>query len=222
MSCVIENEDLAFGESESGNVYLFLKKSNKYIPMKDIDKCIWGDNNKFVFYIAEEEIKKKQSVFKKPVISNKPFNNFVQYPKYELKLEDMKPLVLQQEKTIENQIPQNDVFPIDTLFIGGAATIAMLMSVFQQAKQKKQQIESNKCCADSKIEIQKVNYKLQEFEQKVNAKNEKENKALYAEMYEHYKELKEVKEEVDDTKQVLSKAINHIQEISNVKKRTED
>lgn len=222
MSCIIENEELAFGETQSGKVFLALKKANKFIPMEDIDKCIWGENNKFVFYVQEEpQAKPKVSFLKKPLVQSKPFNTYITYPKYELELEQIKPLIIQPQKEIVEPVNTPEL-AVQDLFVGGAATIAMILSVLQQVKQKKQEAESAKCCSESKIEIQKINYKFQEFEQKINAKNEKENKALYAEMYEHYKELKEVKEDIDSTKEVLSKAINHIQEISNVKKRTED
>lgn len=221
MSCIIENEDLSFGESESGRIYLFLKKANKYIPFDNINDCIWGDNNKFVFYVQEEPKPKKSISFLKKPTASKPFNTHVVYPKYELKLQEMKPLTLDAHEPLPIQLPE-EKYNLNDIFVGSAAGIAMLLSVIQQVKQKKQQAESAKCCSESKIEIQKINYKFQELEQKINAKNEKENKALYAEMYEHYKELKEVKEDIDSTKEVLSKAINHIQEISNVKKRTED
>ena len=59
----------------------------------------------------------------------------------------------------------------------------------QPIKEKKKQLEESKCCAESKINYEKLNAKLEELI----SKSESNKKALYAEVYEHYKELKEMK-----------------------------
>jgi len=47
------------------------------------------------------------------------------------------------------------------LFVGGAATIAMVMSIMQQVRQKKKEAEASICCNNNKVEISKFDMKLQ-------------------------------------------------------------
>ncbi len=207
MTCVIENEELAFAESET-TVYLWLKTSNKFIPFSELENCKWGDNTKFVFNIVNEPLKPK-SVFKKIKPTQPPFNTKVNYPEYKLTLPEI---------TIPKQEPVIPVSPeqsLNDLFIGGAASVALLLSVIQQIKQKKKESESANCCA-------KIQHIETEFN-KIQQESKESNKTLHAEIIEQYKEMKELKEDANEVKEILSKIIDKLPiGDQNVKKRTED
>lgn len=199
MKCYIENENLSFVVINN-ETKLWLRNSNRFITMQEFYDCDLGDNVKFVFYVEEElqPVLKKKQIFKKQD-EPKPFNTLIDYPKYELKKPDL--IKLKLENTIEPPKESNlDVFAL------GIGLLGVAYSAFNQIKQKKKQLEESKCCAESKMNYEKLNAKLEEFI----SKSESNKKALYAEVYEHYKELKEMKEDTDNLKEVISKIIDKI------------
>lgn len=205
MTCVIENEELAFAESET-TVYLWLKTSNRFIPFADLEKCIWGDNTKFVFNIVNEPLKTKPTL-KKTKITTPPFNTKVEYPEYKLTISEIK-IPKSEPKPIEP--PETS---LNDLFIGGAASVALLMSVVQQVKKAKEEKERSNCCAKV-IQIETELNKIQ-------IESKQDNKALHAEIIEHYKEMKELRDDSLETKEIISKIIDRMRG-DHVKERTED
>lgn len=200
MSCIIENEELSF-VSVNGETKLWLRKSNRYITMQEFYSCDLGDNVRFVFYVEEElqpAVKKKQ-IFKKQN-EPKPFNTAIDYPKYTLNKPELIKLNLESEiKPKANE----DYTDIAAAALG---SLALIYSIINQAKQKKDKLEQTKCCTESKLNYEKLNAKIE----KIIADNESNKKTLYAEVYEHYKELKELKEDTDNLKDVVSKIIDKI------------
>ncbi len=92
------------------------------------------------------------------------------------------------------------------LFVGGTAVLALAMSAIQQIKKKKEQLEQQKCCNDSKISINKLETDIKELQ----AKEKESSKALHAEIYEQYKELKELRDDSQEVKEILSKVIDKL------------
>ncbi len=205
MTCVIENEELAFAESET-TVYLWLKTSNRFIPFSDLEKCVWGDNTKFVFNIVNEPLKPK-SVFKKVKPTTTPFNTKIEYPEYKLTLPEISMPKLEPKPVEPPEASLND------LFIGSAASVALLMSVMQQVKKAKEEKERSNCCA-------KV-VQLETEITKIQAESKQDNKALHAEIIEHYKEMKELRDDSLETKEIISKVIDRMRG-NHAKERTED
>lgn len=205
MTCVIENEELAFAESQT-TVYLWLKTSNRFIPFADLDKCVWGDNTKFVFNIVNEPLKPK-SIFKKVKPVDPPFNTKTEYPEYKLTFPEIS--IPKQEPII----PELQETSLNDLFIGGAASVALLMSVIQQVKKAKEEKERSNCCA-------KV-VQLETEITKIQAESKQDNKALHAEIIEHYKEMKELRDDSLETKEIISKIIDRMRG-NHAKERTED
>jgi hypothetical protein len=114
----------------------------------------------------------------------------------------------QQESIVKPDIPQ--VLNIPDSLTAVAASAAILMAIVQNAKAKKRELESAKCCSDSKISIERLDSKLTDLDKRLDAVREKDNKALHAEMYEHYKELKELKEDSDNLKDILDKVVERL------------
>jgi len=89
--------------------------------------------------------------------------------------------------------------------------VALVMSVIQQVRQKKKETESTLCCNNNKMEISKFDAKLQKLETEINAKSEKDNKGMIAEILETRKEIKDIKEEFNSNKEDLYKLVEIIQ-----------
>lgn len=199
MKCYIENESISF-VSINSETKLWLRNSNRFITMQEFYDCDLGHNVRFVFYIEEElqPVLKKKQIFKKQD-NPKPFNTLIDYPKYELKKPEL--IKLNLESKIEPQTESNlDIFAL------GFGLLGIAYSTFNQIKQKKKELENSKCCAESKVNFEKLNLKIEELI----SKSESNKKALYAEIYENYKELKEIKEDSENLKEVISKIIDKI------------
>ncbi len=207
MTCVIENEELAFAESKT-TVYLWLKTSNKFIPFSELENCKWGDNTKFVLNIVNEPIKSKP-LLKKPILPVSAFYTKADYPEYKLTFPEIS---IPKSEPILPELPEQS---FNDMLIGGAASVALLLSVIQQIKQKKKESESANCCA-------KIQYIESEFN-KIQQESKESNKTLHAEIIEQYKEMKELKEDATEVKEIISKIIDKLPlGDQDVKKRTED
>jgi hypothetical protein len=197
MKCHIENENISF-VSINNETKMWLRNSNKFISFNEFYECDLGSNIRFVFYIQEElqPILKKKQTFKKQD-NQIPFNTNIDYPTY----------VLNKPENISlniKDVPDDklEIDPIATTL----ATIGIVYAYLNQIKQKKKQLENSKCCTDSKIELEKLNIKID----KLISDNESNKKTMYAEIYDHYKELKELKEDSTEIKSVVSKLIDRI------------
>jgi len=211
--CII-NEELKLAENEKGELYFYLVNSKKFISSKEFENCDLGDNTKFVFYTIDEAPPKKK-VYKKNDINrnnNQSFvfdsSNYSLSPgKFELK--ELTPLILKEEDIpIKEELPLSN--SISDIFVGGAASVALALSVFQQIRQKKKEAESSACCNNNKIEINSIKTELKAVKKEIEAKHESSNKAMHAEIIEHYKEMKEMKDDFDEVKDVIEKIIDKV------------
>jgi hypothetical protein len=211
--CRIEGE-LKLGANESNQTFVWYIPEQRWLTMEEFAKCEIGSDVKIVLKIQNEKVKSKNAL---PYTNNSPlipFNNNHDFgiSPGALTLQD---LGLTNE---EIQQPINETkHPIDTptttisdLFVGGAATIAMALSIAQQIRQKKNEAEASMCCNNNKMEISKFDMKLQKLETELKAKAEKDNKGLIAEVLETRKEIKEIKENFETGKQDIQKIIEII------------
>lgn len=190
--CIIENEELIFAESKT-TTYVYLKKANRYIPLDDFDKCFLGENNKFVFGIVNETLKKPPLKLK-DIQNSKPFNTATIHPEYKLTPPTIKLMEVPEKP------PQVNLNETNDLFVGGTAVLALLIAAYSQIKQKKNQLEESKCCSKYDDLNNKIN--------KLISDNENKEKALYVELYEHYKEVKELKEDTELLKDATNKLLD--------------
>jgi predicted phage-related endonuclease len=112
----------------------------------------------------------------------------------------------QAPKDIVKPPEDASILSTNELFVGGTAILALAMSAMQQIKKKKEQLEQQKCCSDSKISINKLETDIKELQ----AKEKESNKTLHAEIYEQYKELKELRDDSQEVKEILSKVIDKL------------
>jgi len=211
--CII-NEEIKLAENEKGELYFYLVASKQYIPYKDLSDCDFGDNAKFVFYTIDEAPPKKK-VYKKndnTGINGQSFvfgsSNYSLSPG-KLELKEFIPLTLKEEEIpIKEELPLSN--SISDFFVGGAASVALALSVFQQVRQKKKEAESSMCCNNNKIEINSIKTELKAMKKEIEAKHESSNKAMHAEIIEHYKEMKEIKDDFDEVKNVIEKIIDKV------------
>ncbi len=112
----------------------------------------------------------------------------------------------QAPKDIVKPPEDASILSTNELFVGGTAILALAMSAMQQIKKKKEQLEQQKCCSDSKISINKLETDIKELQ----AKEKESSKTLHAEIYEQYKELKELRDDSQEVKEILSKVIDKL------------
>ena len=205
---------LAMGES--GTLYLYLKNSKRYITMDQLKECKFEEGAKFVFYTIDEAPPKKHEPKKDIKHASHHFHGalpaFNHHHNYSLspdplKLENFTLQIPDYEQRLP-QPPDPISNSISDFFIGGAASIALVLSVFNQVRQKKKDADNAQCCYNNKIELSNVKVELEKVKQEVMHKHEASNKTMYAEMVEHYRELKETKEDLDNVKEILEKVID--------------
>jgi hypothetical protein len=213
--CII-NEPMMFAIGDSGIKYLYLKNSKYYIKMDDLKDCKFEKGAKFIIYTSDEAPPKKRDINKdkKNEYNYNARNDisFIDNSNYSLSPSKLKieRIILQNQKN-EERVPENIDFisnSISDFFIGGIASIALFLSIFNQIKQKKKEIENNKCCINNKTQIENIKIEIQKNKDQCKEKNESSNKAIYAEIFEHYKELKETKEDLNNVKDILEKVID--------------
>jgi len=214
-NCII-NEPMLFAIGESGTKYLYLKNSKYYVKMDDLINCKFEDGAKFIFYTNDESPPKKKDMKKEKeyeyIHNIRNDISFINNNNYSLSPSKLKieRIVLQNQKN-EERFPKNIDYisnSISDFFIGGIASIALFLSIFNQIKQKKKDIESNNCCINNKTEIENIKVEIEKAKEQINKNNQNSNKAIYAEMIEHYKELKETKDDLNNVKDILEKIID--------------
>lgn len=209
--------NLKLGSNEKGETFVWWPDLEIWLSMEEFKNCEIEPGAKFILQIGLEKIKKD-------VLSNSNHlstSSFVDNNDYSLspgplKFEDFGVLHIQdfiyeeiQQPITESIIaPVSDTTSISDLFIGCAASMALLMSVIQQVRQKKKEAESNLCCNNNKIAISKFDAKLQKLETELKTKAEKDNKGFIAEMLETRKELKDIKDDFDEITDIIEKIID--------------
>lgn len=209
--------NLKLGSNEKGETFVWWPDLEIWLSMEEFKNCEIEPGAKFILQIGLEKIKKD-------VLSNSNHlstSSFVDNNDYSLspgtlEFEDFGVLHIQdfiyeeiQQPITESIIaPVSDTTSISDLFIGCAVSMALLMSVIQQIRQKKKEAESNLCCNNNKIEISKFDAKIQKLETELKTKTEKDNKGFIAEILETRKELKDIKDDFDEITDIIEKIID--------------
>ena len=110
------------------------------------------------------------------------------------------------QPAIEKKEQDATIISTNELFVGGTAILALAMSAMQQIKKKKEQLEQQKCCSESKVSINNLKNDVEMLK----SKEKESSKALHAEIYEQYKEIKEMREDSNEIKEILSKVIDKL------------
>ena len=211
--CRIEGE-LKLGANQSNETFIWYVPENRWLNMEEFTKCEIGTDVKIVLKIQNEKVKKHASNY--PDLSLTTFNNNFDYnlSPSKLVLTDMGVLHYEEQSQPEPvstpATPSNPI-TLSDLFVGGAATLAMIMSVAQQVRQKKKEAEASVCCNNNKMEISKFDMKLQKLETEIKTQSQKDNKGMLAEILETRKEIKDIKEEFESGKEDLQKIIEIIE-----------
>lgn len=207
----IENEIIVFyGEDQ---VYLINKQI--YLSISDFHECEFGDNVRIRLGMANEEEKPIPATNPTPLPSkpskpNPPSKSFYDTATY---TQPSYSLSLDQSIQIPS-FPEESKQEVDVPIEGLIASVALALAIFQQAKQKKNEAESHKCCSESKIKLSDLDAKIQKLDAKIDEKTQKESKALHAEIYEQYKEIKDLKEDSEHVKEVLQQMIDFMKKKS--------
>ena len=204
-NCIITGE-IKLGKDENNHLFVFIVNQNKWIDMTEFKKCNI-DNAKLI--IQTDYVKLKKEIIKE----NKSFNDTNSYNLISGQLmindygiSETQEQLIQPEVVIveENEINKN----ISDIFTPFLASLALVLSVAQQIKQKKKETESEICCNNNKLEISKFDAKLQKLETEIKANAQKEKKSLIAEIIETRKELKEIKDDFNEITDVIEKIID--------------
>ena len=211
--CRIEGQ-LKLGANQNNETFIWYLPENRWLSMEEFKKCDIGNDVKIVLKIENEKVKKHASNY--PDLSLTTFNNIHDFSlaPTPLKLNDMGVLHYEEQSQPEPlSTPPSppDSTSLSDLFVGGAATIAMVMSIMQQVRQKKKEAEASICCNNNKVEISKFDMKLQKLETEIKAKSEKDNKGMFAEILETRKEIRDMKEDFEHGKEDLQKLIEIIE-----------
>jgi hypothetical protein len=211
--CRIEGQ-LKLGANQNNETFIWYLPENRWLSMEEFKKCDIGNDVKIVLKIENEKVKKHASNY--PDLSLTTFNNIHDFSlaPTPLKLNDMGVLHYEEQSQPEPlSTPPSPPDPtsLSDLFVGGAATIAMVMSIMQQVRQKKKEAEASICCNNNKVEISKFDMKLQKLETEIKAKSEKDNKGMFAEILETRKEIRDMKEDFEHGKEDLQKLIEIIE-----------
>jgi len=216
MSECIINEPMLLAMGESGTLYLYLKNSKRYITMDQLKECKFEEGAKFVFYTIDEAPPNKHPPKKDKLNASYHSNgaalSFNTHSDYSLSPDSLKiqnfTLQLQKNEQRLPEPPDHIISSVSDFFIGGAASIAFVLSVVNQIRQKKKDAENAVCCNNNKLELNNVKVELEKVKQEVASKHEVSNKTMYAEIVHHYRELKETKEDLDNVKEILEKVID--------------
>ncbi len=214
--CNIKGE-IKLGSNEKGETFIWWNEGNKWLTLDEFEKCSIEPGTKFVLHIKNEiihKVNKNVSSYHDPIsfIAFNSNNNYSLSPS-PLKLQkvELKNEIRQESKHEAIPSSNSNITSISDLFVGGAAAIAMALSVAQQIRQKKKEAEASICCNNNKIEISKFDAKLQKLETEMKASQEKENKSLIAEVLETRKEIRDIKEQFETGKEDVQKIIDIIE-----------
>ncbi len=198
---LIENEVVQINSSD----YVFLVNRGLHLHINDFIACELGANVRIVIPTQDVPVYHPHN-FKLHTIAQKRATSkfYTDAPaKQEYKLQLDTSITMPNLDYVEP--PKND-----TPVAGIVAGLAMLLSVVQQVRQKKKEVESEKCCADSKVKFTEYDSKIQKLDIKIEERTKEESKALHAEMYEQYKELKELRDDSEQVKELLTKVVHNL------------
>lgn len=215
--CSISGQ-LKIGTNDAGETFVWWDDGNKWLTMDEFQKCDIAPGTKFILQIKEEiqyKVNKKYVAPHHSSPTTPPFNTDLSYSLAPAPLTlNLKELIYETGQPTQPQaIPQPDhiVNSISDLFIGGAAAVALALSVLQQVKQKKQQAEAHLCCNNNKIEINKFDAKLQKLEADFKTEQAKDNKSFIAELAETRREINEIRDNLNHDKEDIQKIVDIIQ-----------
>lgn len=197
-----QRQDVLLGVGASGKLYFFIKNGQYKLTEDEFFACIDQEllfEPRIGFKIKTENVKKPKQTTTEVSFYSEP----IQKPNLSLKIE---PIMYQAPKDIVKPPEDASILSTNELFVGGTAILALAMSAMQQIKKKKEQLEQQKCCSDSKISINKLETDIKELQ----AKEKESSKTLHAEIYEQYKEIKELRDDSQEVKEILSKVIDKL------------
>ncbi len=206
------NEEISLAETR-GAVLFLIKSTGKLLTREEFYACIDNDmlfEPKLVFGIATEPQKPKLSKNLTKLSTENTLEDkisfFSEYSKPEFKLEYTPVMYKATQVTTVPKNTNNSSY--GDVFVGLAATAALAMSAIQQIKKKKEQLENQKCCSESKISINKLETDITKLKTELETKTKESSKALHAEIYEQYKEIKEMREDAENIKDIVSKLVD--------------
>ena len=217
--CDFKNrQGLSLGISVSGKYYLVDTKSSENVGLDEyLDSCCSSGEDCIKLSVLYSEAKNtNKNTQAKDMCLDYQFNSDNYSPDLHLTVLPefiyTEPKVMSGVVEVVNQQPEDlpsDINVVDSL-TALAASAALIIGIVQNARAKKRELESAKCCSESKLNIERLDSKLAELDKRIDSAREKDNKALHAEMYEHYKELKELKEDSDELKDILQKVVERL------------
>ena len=212
--CDFKNRiNLSLGISSSGKYYLVDTTTSENIGLDEyIDYCCQNGEDCIKLSVLYSESPKKTAKKQEPsdMCIDYQFSTDNYSPDLTLSILP----AFTETKSYTSQEPP-EVVPVEypnilDAFTAVAASAALVLGIIQSANSKKRELESAKCCSESKLNIERLDSKLAELDKRIDSARTKDNKALHAEMYEHYKELKELKEDSDNLKDILQKVVERL------------
>ena len=210
---LIENEIVEF---KAGDIAYLLDRGVS-ISIDEFKECDIGNN--VVIRIKTED----EKVDEPPIVKSQkrkqpkkieddsavtaPFMTSHTIPEYKLSID--KSLF---REVVHNEPAIKDESESSLSVEGVVAGLAMVLAIAQQIKQKKNEAQAQRCCADSKIKFSEYDSRIKALDAKIDEKTKQESKALHAELYEQYKELKELKDDASEIKDVISRLMKTITE----------
>ncbi len=217
--CDFKNrQGLSLGISVSGKYYLVDTKSSENVVLDEyLDSCCSSGEDCIKLSVLYSEAKNtNKNTQAKDMCLDYQFNSDNYSPDLQLAVLPefiyTEPKIMSEVVEVVKQQPEDlpsDINVVDSL-TALAASAALILGVVQNARAKKRELESAKCCSESKLNIERLDSKLAELDKRIDSARTKDNKALHAEMYEHYKELKELKEDSDELKDILQKVVERL------------
>ena len=217
--CDFKNrQGLSLGISVSGKYYLVDTKSSENVGLDEyLDSCCSSGEDCIKLSVLYSEAKNtNKNTQAKDMCLDYQFNSDNYSPDLHLTVLPefiyTEPKVMSEVVEVVNRQPEDlpsDINIVDSL-TALAASAALIIGIMQNARAKKRELESAKCCSESKFNIERLDSKLSELDKRIDSARVKDNKALHAEMYEHYKELKELKEDSDELKDILQKVVERL------------
>jgi hypothetical protein len=215
--CYISGQ-LKIGTNDAGETFVWWDEGNKWLTMDEFQKCEIEAGTKLILQIKEDipyKVNKKHVAPHHSLPTTSPFNTDLSYSLAPTPLKlNLKEFIYETRQPTQPQaIPQPDhaLSSISDLLVGGAATIAMALAIFQQIKQKKQQADNQLCCNNNKLEISKFDAKLQKLEADLKTEQSKDTKSFLAELAETRREIHTVKDDLKHDKEDIQKIVEIIQ-----------
>ncbi len=210
--CIIQDE-LKIGSNQKGETFIWWPDGKKWLSMEEFKLCEIAPGTKLTLQIGIEKVKSHE-LSNLSHLPHASFNSNINYSLSPTPLTINKIELHNEQRQPEPQTtptPNSDIISITDLFVGWAASLALVMSLIQHVHQKKKDIESNLCCNNNKMEISKFDMKLQKLETEIKTKSETDNKSIFAEILETQREIKNIKEDFNNSQENIQKLIDIIQ-----------